>query len=157
MKKDKIPLLISIPILTVVSVSMVASFTFAPALADPFGIFNYDNPSLVKLQGLRAHLFEAHDATHLANSSEIAMHLKMANEEISNFLQNLTAGQLPDSKNASLSTVLKPLQMQLNNTISTANTGNMAEVMANLKQADEQLDATLPGLGYANNKSSTNA
>lgn len=156
MKKYKTPL-ISIPILTIVAVSLVASFTFAPALADPFGIFNYDNPSLVKIQGLRAHIFEAHDAALKANSTEIAMHLKMADEEISHFMQNLTAGQIPDSKNANLSTVLKPVQMQLNNIISTANTGNMAEVMANLKQADEQLAATLPGLGYSNSKNSTNA
>jgi hypothetical protein len=34
--------------------------------------------------------------------------------------------------------------MQLNNTISIANTGNMEEVMANLRQADEQLASLLP-------------
>ncbi len=80
---------------------------------------------MVKLQGLRSHLFEAHDATHNANSSEIAMHLKMAGEEISSFLQNLTAGQLQESKNANLSNTLQLVKMQLSNTTSIANTENM--------------------------------
>jgi hypothetical protein len=47
--------------------------------------------------------------------------------------------------------------MQLNNTISIANRGNMPQVMANLKQADKQLAALLPSLGYTGSTNSTNA
>ena len=47
--------------------------------------------------------------------------------------------------------------MQLNNTISIANTGNMSQLMANLKQADEQLAALLPSLGYAGSTNSINS
>jgi hypothetical protein len=156
MENDKISK-ISIFILSIVAVSMIISFTFVPVSADPFGIFNYDNPSVVVVQGLRAHLFEAHDATHDANSTEIVMHLEMANEEIPQFLQNLTAGQLSDNQNSNLSTTLQDVQMQLNSTISIANTGNMPEVMANLKQADEQLAASLNNLGYTGSTNSTGA
>jgi hypothetical protein len=135
-------------ILSIAAVSTIISFTFAPVSADPFGIFNYDNPSVVVVQGLRAHLFEAHDENHRANSSRIVEHLDMANEDMSRALQNLTAGQLPENENASLSTTLQNVQMQLNNTISAANAGNMPEVLANLVQADEQLAALLPTLGF---------
>jgi hypothetical protein len=128
-----------------------------PVSADPFGIFSYDNPTVVAVQGLRAHLFEAHDATHHGNSSEIVMHLHMANEEIPVFLQNLTAGQLPENQNSNVSTTLQNVQMQLDSIISVANTGNMPEVMANLKQVDEQLAALLPSLGYTGSTNSTTA
>jgi hypothetical protein len=148
---------ISIFILSIAAVSLTISITFVPVLADPFGIFNYDNPTVVIVQGLRAHLFEAHDATHHANSTEIVMHLEMANEEIPQFLQNLTAGQLPDNQNSNVSTTLQNVQMQLDSTISVANTGNMPEVLVNLKQADEQLAALLPSLGYTGNTNSTSA
>jgi hypothetical protein len=47
------------------------------------------------VQGLRAHLFEAHDASHHANSTGIIMYLEMASEEISRFLQNLTLDNYP--------------------------------------------------------------
>jgi hypothetical protein len=142
-------------ILTLATISTITSFTFVPVSADPFGIFNYDNPTVVAVQGLRAHLFEAHDATHHGNSSEIVMHLHMANEEIPIFLQNITAGQLPENQNSNVSTTFQDLQMQLNNIISVANTGNMEEVMANLQQADEQLAALLPSLGHTGSINST--
>jgi hypothetical protein len=103
---------------------------------------------VVVVQGLRAHLFEAHDEIHRANSTRIVEHLDMANEDISRSLQNLTAGQIPENENETLSSTLQDIQMQLNNTISIANTGNMAEVMTNLIQADEQLAALLPSLGF---------
>lgn len=135
---------------------MIAGFSFAPASADPFGIFNYDNPTLVLVQGLRAHLFEAHDATHMSNSSEIVMHLGMANEEISHFLQNSSAVQSADNQNSTVSTTLEDIQMQLNSTMSVANEGNMQEVMANLQRADEQLAALLPTLGHIEGTNSTN-
>jgi hypothetical protein len=128
-----------------------------PVLADPFGIFSYDNPTVVAVQGLRAYPFEAHDAARHGNSSEIVMHLHMANEEIPVFLQNLTAGQLPENQNMSVSTTFQDVQMQLHNIISVANTGNMEEVMANLQQADEQLTALLPSLGYTGGTNSTAA
>lgn len=144
-------------ILTLATISTTLSFSFVPVSADPFGIFSYDNPTVVAVQGLRAHLFEAHDAAHHGNSSEIAMHIHMANEEIPMFLQNLTAGQLPENQNSSVSTTFQDVQMQLNNTISVANTGNMEEVMANLQQTDEQLAALLPSLGYTGGTNSTTA
>jgi hypothetical protein len=145
----------SFSILSIATVSTIIGFSFVPVSADPFGIFSYDNPTVVAVQGLRAHLFEAHDSTHHGNSSEIVMHLHMANEEIPMFLQNLTAGQLPENQNSNVSTTLQGVQTQLNNIISVANTGNMEEVMANLQQADEQLASLLPSLGYTG--SSTNS
>jgi hypothetical protein len=135
--------------------SLLSIYSFSTVLADPFGIFNYDNPAIVTIQGLRAHLFEAHDATHKANSSEIVMHLKMADEEISHFLQNLTSGNSSQIQSSNLSNTLSTVQMQLNNTKSTANTGNMTEVMDELKQADEYLANSLKGLGYTQNKNLT--
>jgi hypothetical protein len=142
--------------LSIAALSMIIGFNFVPVTADPFGIFNYDNPELVTVQGLRAHLFEAHDATHHGNSSEIMMHLEMANEEISQSLQNLTAaGQSADNQTSNVASTIQNLQMQLNNIISLANAGNMPEVMANLKQADEQLAALLPSLGYTGSTNST--
>ena len=42
------------------------------------------------------------------------MHLEMANEEIAQFLQNLTSGQFPDIQNSNVSTTLQNVQMQLN-------------------------------------------
>lgn len=134
---------------------MITSSSFLSALADPFGIFSYDNPTVVNLQGLRAHLFEAHDATHDANSSEIGMHLKMADEELSHFLQNLTAGQLDENQNANLSTILKTVQIQLNNTGSMTNIGNITEVMVKLKQVDQELAKSLEQLGYGHSKNLT--
>ena len=148
---------ISIFILFIASASMIGSFTFVPVLADPFGVFNYDNPTAVKVQALRAHLFEAHDSAHKANTTEIADHLRMANEDISRAMQNITSGQLPESQNSTLPTVLPSLQKQLSNISSMANTGNMTEVMANLKQADQQLEGQLDDIGYAKSKNSTNA
>ena len=140
------------------SLSMLMIYPFSTVLADPFGIFNYDNPEIVTIQGLRAHLFEAHDATHKANSSEIVMHLKMADEEISHFLQNLTSGNLSQTS-SNLSDSLSTVQMQLNDTKSTANIGNMSEVMEELKQADEYLANSLKeqGQGYTQNKNLTTA
>ena len=129
---------------------MIISITFVPVSADPFGIFSYDNPTVVAVQGLRAHLFEAHDATHHGNSSEIVMHLHMANEEIPIFLQNITAGQLPENQNSNVSATFQGLQMQLENIILVANTGNMEEVMANLQQADGQLAAQESAKGAVN-------
>ncbi|MBA2267437.1 MAG: hypothetical protein H0W19_03765 [Nitrosopumilus sp.] len=125
---------------------MIASSSFLSSLANPFGIFNYDDPVIVNLQGLRAHLFEAHDVTHNANSSEITMHLKMADEEISHFLKNLTVGELDENPNSNLSTALETVQMQLNNTSSIANIGSMTEVMFKLKQADQDLIKSLKDL-----------
>jgi hypothetical protein len=147
----------SFSVLSIAVVSTIIGFTFVPVSADPFGIFNYDNPTVVAVQGLRAHLFEAHDAAHHGNSSEIAMHLHMANEEIPVFLQNLTAGQLPENQNSNVSTTFQDVQMQLNNMISVANTGNMEEVIANLQQTDERLASLLPGLGYTGGTNSTAA
>jgi hypothetical protein len=45
--------------------------------------------------------------------------------------------------------------MQLNNTKSTANIGNMTGIMDNLTQADEYLTNSLKGLGYTQNKNLT--
>jgi hypothetical protein len=56
------------------------------------------NRTVVMVQGLRAHLFEADDASHHANPTEIVMHLEMANKEIAQFLQNLTSGHYPTFK-----------------------------------------------------------
>jgi hypothetical protein len=156
MEKDK-TLHSLIFILIIASASTIVSFGFVPVLADPFGVFNYDNPSVVNVQGIRAHLFEAHDATHMSNSTEIVMHLKMADKEISHFLQNLTAGQLPDNQNSNLSATLQTVQLQLNDTSSSANAENMGEVMAKLKQADDQLASALIGLGYKGSNNSTAA
>ncbi|HYF99903.1 MAG TPA: hypothetical protein VD815_07410 [Candidatus Saccharimonadales bacterium] len=139
------------------SLSTLTIYSFSTVLADPFGIFNYDNPAIVTIQGLRAHLFEAHDATHKANSSEIVMHLKMADEEISHFLQNLTSGNSSQTQNSNLSDTLSTFQMQLNNTKSTASTGNMTGVMDELKHADEYLVNSLKGLGYTQDKNLTTA
>jgi hypothetical protein len=47
--------------------SVIVIFTFVSVSADSFGIVNYENPYLVKIQGLRAHLFETHDAAHKSN------------------------------------------------------------------------------------------
>jgi hypothetical protein len=138
------------------SLSMLMMYSFSTVFADPFGIFNYDDHTIVTVQGLRAHLFEAHDATHKANSSEIVMHLKMADEEISHFLQNLTSGNLSQTS-SNLSNTLSTVQMQLNDTKSTANTGNMTGVMDELKQADEYLANSLKGQGYTQNKNLTTA
>ena len=110
---------------TLATISTIISFTFVPVSADPFGIFNYDNPTVVAVQGIRAHLFEARDATHHGNSSEIVMHLHIAYEEIPMYLQTLNGGQLPENQNSNVSTRLQDLQMQLSNIISVANTGNM--------------------------------
>jgi hypothetical protein len=156
MENDKI-YKFSFSVLSITVVSTIVGFTFAPVSADPFGIFSYDNPTVVAVQGLRAHLFEAHDAAHHGNSSEIAMHLHMANEEIPVFLQNITAGQLPENQNSNVSITFQDLQMQLNNIMMVANTGNMEEVLANLQQADEQLASLLPGLGYTGGTNSTSA
>lgn len=42
----------------------------------------------------------------------------MADKEISHFLQNLTAGQLPDNQNSNLSATLQTVKLQLNDTSS---------------------------------------
>lgn len=156
MKKYTIKLFYT-ALLFAVSLSTLTTYSFSTVLADPFGIFDYDNPAIVTVQGLRAHLFEAHDATHKANSSEIIMHLKMADEEISHFLHNLTSGNSSQTQNSNLSNTLSAVQMQLNNTTSTVNTGNMAGVMEELKQSDEYLTSLLKGLNYTQNKNLTTA
>ena len=124
-------------------------------VADPFGIFNYDNPTIVKLQGLRAYLFEIYDATHNANSSEIVMHIHMADEEISHFLKNLTAGQLPQIQNSNVSSILNNVKIQLDNVSSIAKTENMTDIMSLLKQADQQLAKPVEEMGYIDSKHST--
>ena len=143
------------PILLAVSISLTLNPSSISVLADPFGIFSYDNPTVVKLQGLRAHLFEAHDSTHDANASEIVMHLKMADEEISHFLQNLTTGNLSQTQGSNLSNTLSNVQMQLINTSSIADIGNTTDIMLKLKQADQHLVKSLEEIGYSDNKNLT--
>lgn len=142
-------------ILFVASMSITLIPLVPSALADPFGIFNYDNPSIVNLQGLRAHLFEVHDATHKANSSAIIMHINMADEEISHFLKNLTAGKLPEIQNSNLSDILGNVQIQLDNVSSNAKTGNMTGIMSILVQADDQLAKPVEEMGYVDASNST--
>lgn len=115
-------------------------------------------PTLVIVQGLRAHLFEVHDAVHKDNSTAIKMHSGMASEEISEFIQNTTTRQSPDDNQTSVViSTLEEVQMQLNGTISAANSKNMTEVMTNIKQADDQLASLLPQLGYTGDTNATNA
>jgi hypothetical protein len=119
------------------------SIILIPISADPFGVFDFEDPQVVKIQGLRAHLFETHDAAHKANASEIVMHVNMANEEISQFLDNLTAGEATSASSLDpqeLSNALKSVNMQLNEIVTLANTGNMTGVMTRLDSAEQQLD-----------------
>lgn len=62
---------------------------------------------LIKIQGLRTHLFETHDVAHKSTVTEIIMHVKMANEEISQLLQNLSTSE----------TISNQYSQKLNNTI----------------------------------------
>lgn len=147
MRKHKTKL-ITTSLLLFVSITMVTIYSLPIALGDPFGIFNYDHPVMVKIQGLRAHLFETHDATHNANSSEVMMHLDMANEEITHFLQNVSSGKISINQIDGLPDLLKNVQMQLNNASTIISTGNMTSLMSELKQADQQLAGSLNELGY---------
>lgn len=81
----------------------------------------------------------------------------MADEEISNFLQNLTSENSSQTQNSNLYNTLSTVQMQLNNNKSTANIENMTGVMDELKQVDEYLANSLKGLGYTQNKNLTTA
>ena len=137
--------------------SVIGIFTFVSVSADPFGIFNYENPLFVKIQGLRAHLFETHDAAHKSNINEIVMHLKMANEEIPQLLQqNLSTSETisnPDSQK--LNNTLNLVKMQLNEINTLANNNDMTGVMTNLKHTDKQLDSLLDIVNTDGNNQTT--
>lgn len=130
----------------IATISLVAfvltafSISFIPVSADPFGIFDYENPQVVKIQGLRAHLFETHDAAHKADASEIGMHMNMANEEITQFLRNLTAeGTTANQDSQELSKILQSVNMQFDELVTLAHNGNMTGVMTTLNSTDQQL------------------
>ena len=109
---------------------MIVIFTFVSVSGDPFGIFNYKNPLFVKIKGLRAHLFETHDASHKSNITEIVMNVKMANEEISQLLQNLTTAKtISHLDSQKLNNTLNLVKMQLSQINTLANNNNMTGVM----------------------------
>lgn len=136
---------------------MIVIFTFVSVSADPFGIFNYENPYLVKIQGLRAHLFETHDAPHKSNLPEIVMHLKMANEEIPQLLQqNLSTSEtISNQDSQKLNNTLNLIKMQLSEINALANNNNMTGVMTNLKYTDKHLSSLLDIINTDGNNQTT--
>ena len=124
--------------------SVIVISTFVSVSADPFGIFNYENPYLVKIQGFRAHLFETHDAAHKSNVTEIVMHVKMANEEISQLLQNLSTSETASNQDSQkLNNTIQLVKMQLSEINPLANNNNMTGVMTKVKHTDKQLASLL--------------
>ena len=71
------------------------------------------------------------------------MHVNMANEEISQLLDNLTAGEITSAsggESQEISNALQSVNMQLNEIVTLANYGNMTEVMTRLDSAEQELD-----------------
>ncbi|HJT84683.1 MAG TPA: hypothetical protein VJ697_09380 [Nitrososphaeraceae archaeon] len=140
MKRKNAALVITGSIIIITFLSVVVTFSSVSVSADPFGIFNYDNPYLVKIQGLRAHLFETHDAAHKSNSSEIIMHSNMANKETSHLLQNLSTPETKFIKDTQkMKNTFNLIKMQLTQINELSNNKNMTGVMVNLKNMDKQL------------------
>ena len=99
---------------------------FVSVSAVPFGIFNYENLYLVQIQALRAHLFETNDAAHKSNVTETVMHLRMANEEISQLLQNLSTSEIISNQDShKLNNTLNLVQMQLSEINTLDNNNNL--------------------------------
>ena len=69
---------------------------------------------LVKIQGLRAHLIETHDAAHKSNVTEIVMHVKMANDKIPQLFQNLSTSEtISNQDSQKLNNTIQSVKMQL--------------------------------------------
>lgn len=101
-------------------------WVFVSVSAVPFGIFNYENLYLVQIQALRAHLFETNDAAHKSNVTETVMHLRMANEEISQLLQNLSTSEIISNQDShKLNNTLNLVQMQLSEINTLDNNNNL--------------------------------
>ena len=99
---------------------------FVSVSAVPFGIFNYENLYLVQIQALRAHLFETNNAAHKSNVTETVMHLRMAKEEISQLLQNLSTSEIISNQDShKLNNTLNLVQMQLSEINTFANNNNL--------------------------------
>ena len=109
---------------------------------------------LVQIQALRAHLFETNDAAHKSNVKETVMHLNMADEEITQLLQNLSKSETISKQDSQkLHNILNLVQMQLSEINTLANNNNMTGVMTNLKSADKQLASSLDIVkAYGNNQ-----
>ena len=63
---------------------------------------------------LLAIFFETNDVVHKSNVTETIMHLRMANEEISQLLQNLSTSEIISNQDShKLNNTLNIVQMQL--------------------------------------------
>jgi hypothetical protein len=75
---------------------------------------------------LLAIFFETSDVVHKSNVTETIMHLRMANEEISQLLQNLSTSEIISNQDShKLNNTLNIVQMQLSKINTLANNNNL--------------------------------
>ena len=70
--------------------------------------------------------FETNDVVHKSNVTETIMHLRMANEEISQLLQNLSTSEIISNQDShKLNNTLNIVQMQLSEINTLVNNNNL--------------------------------